>query len=121
MYRAAVPDGRFHCAFQPNPLADPGLRHTQADPVDDADAVAVRDDAGPRQLATTQALTGLHVRRVNAGNGDPNPNLAGTRFRLGKVGDRQHRTGVAEAASIVGAPSEPEHRLERGVLPLLPA
>src|SRR5262249_14580460 len=81
----------------PHALADAGRGHARADLVDDAAAVAVRDDAWCCHRPPGRPGARLDVRRVDAGGDELDPHLA--RHRLGRLrraaGHRLARSTVA--------------------------
>jgi hypothetical protein len=79
----------------PYSLADPCGAYARPHPIDDAHTVAVRRDAGEGQDAASQAGTGLHVGRVDAGPLQPDAYLTRGRFRVGQRADLQYLAGGA--------------------------
>src|SRR5262249_16798640 len=85
--------------------------------VDDAGAVAVRNDAWKGDLAR-EAGARLHVRRIDAGRGEPDAHLAGTGTRRLDLADLKHIAGGSVPFVIPGThlslPSlSPQRRVTR--------
>ena len=94
-FRRRSPATPGRCQPGPYPLANPALVHSLADRVDHACAVVVRDlEAVDRTRRGSAAR--LPVGRVDTGEGDLDPDLAGTRLRAVDVLHPQHLSARAE-------------------------
>ena len=92
----------------PDPLAEARFGDAVADLVDDAGAVAVRDEARPGDLAGG-ALARFDVGRVDAGSRELDADLAGAGLRRLDLADAQHLACRTVLLVIGGAHARCRH------------